>query len=148
MSSPAVQTISTERVQMALEALRAHLDQYFDRGWLAMIIEDLPLDSSHMREIRALLSLQVIYAEDLPELVYGVERLESFAKELHRHLVPVLRDRLGVSGFTAGRFGRARDERVHRQFVCMTFPHNLQRLEELTARLSGELAGVTGALAR
>ncbi len=132
-------TSSTDRVQMALEALRDHYDEHFDRGWLAMTIDDLPVDSSLVRRIREVLSLTVRYEEDLPEVRYGVEQLRTLLTELRRHLAPVLRDRLGVSGF-AGTSGRGRDttSRVQRQLLCLAFPHNLSRLEELTDRLDAE----------
>lgn len=121
-------------VQMNLEALREHFNEHFDRGWLAMIIDDLPLDVSLLRQIRQLLSLTVVYPEDLPEILYGVERLQQFVLELRRHLLPVLRDRLGVSGLSLARPRRG-DDRLYRQFLCMTFPYNLTRLEELARNL-------------
>ncbi len=134
-------TTSTDRVQMALEALRIHFDEHFDRGWLAMTIDDLPIDSSLVRRIREVLSLTVRYEDDLPEVRYGVEQLRTLLTELRRHLAPVLRDRLGVSGFALPS-GRSRDatSRVQRQLLCVAFPHNLSRLEELTDRLDIEVA--------
>lgn len=135
MATATLQTRSMDAVQIRLEALREHFDRYFDRGWLAMIIDDLPIDSSVVRQIRAMLALPVVYAEDLPEIRYGVDTLRVFATELRRHLLPVLRDRLGVSGFGGLRSSCATDERVHRQFLCMTFPHNLRRLEEMVRDL-------------
>lgn len=123
-------------VQMHLEAVHDHFDRHFDRGWLAMIIDDLPLDSSVVRQIRGTLSLASVYHDDLPEIRYGIAQLRLFATELRRHLLPVLRDRLGVSGLRRDvTGGRDVDDRVHRQFLCMTFPHNLDRLEELIAAL-------------
>lgn len=135
MATATLQTRSIDAVQIRLEALREHFDRYFDRGWLAMIIDDLPIDSSVVRQIRELLALPVVYAEDLPEIRYGIDTLRVFATELRRHLLPVLRDRLGVSGFRGLRSASGADDRVHRQFLCMTFPHNLQRLEELVCDL-------------
>lgn len=130
---------STEQVQIRLEALREHFDRYFDRGWLAIVIDDLPLDSSLLRRIRELVSLGTVYLEDLPDVAYGIGQLRLFITELRRHLLPVIRDRLGVSGFAAPRSGRSTDERVHRELLCMTFPHNLDRLDELTGSLERAL---------
>ena len=143
MSTAVLQTNSLDQLQMRLQALRNHFDQHFDRGWLAMIIEDLPLDNSLMPQIRTMLALPVVYADDLPEIRYGVDQLRIFTRELRRHLLPVLRDRLGVSGFNAVRRGRSADERVHRQLLCMTFPHNLRQLEELTDGLAAAVETVT-----
>lgn len=124
-----------DTVQMRLEALRDHFDTYFDRGWLAMLIDDLPLESSLVRQIRAMLAISAVYPENLREIAYGVQRIEELVTELRRHLLPVLRDRLGVSGFSRVR-GAAIDDRVYRQFLCLTFPHNLERLEALNDALS------------
>ncbi|MFW5826046.1 MAG: hypothetical protein ACOCVO_00670 [bacterium] len=145
MATATRDTRGIDAVQIRLEALREHFDRYFDRGWLAMIIDDLPIDSSVVRQIRELLALPVVYADDLPEIRYGVDTLRVFATELRRHLLPVLRDRLGVSGFRRLRAGQPADDRVHRQFLCMTFPHNLRRLEELVGDLdqAARAAGVS-----
>ena len=145
MATATLQTRGMDAVQIRLEALREHFDRHFDRGWLAMIIDDLPIDSSVVRQIRDALALPVVYADDLPEIRYGVDTLRVFATELRRHLLPVLRDRLGVSGFRGLRPGQRADDRVHRQLLCMSFPHNLQRLEELVGDLdqAASAAGVS-----
>lgn len=134
---------TTEQVQTRLDALREHFDRYFDRGWLAIVIDDLPIDSSLMRRIRELVSLGTVYLEDLPDIAYGIGQLRLLIAELRRHLLPVIRDRLGVSGFAASRSGRSADERVHRELLCMTFPHNLDRLDELTTALERALNAVS-----
>lgn len=135
MATATLQTRGMDVVQIRLEALREHFDRYFDRGWLAMIIDDLPIDSSVVRQIRELLALPIVYTDDLPEIRYGIDTLRMFTTELRRHLLPVLRDRLGVSGLRPRRLSGGADDRVHRQFLCMTFPYNLQRLEELVRDL-------------
>lgn len=135
MPSATIHTRGIDAVQIRLEALRDHFDRHFDRGWLAMVIDDLPIESSVVRQIRELLALPVVYTDDLPEIRFGIDTLRVFVAELRRHLLPVLRDRLGVSGFGGLRSPGGTDDRVHRQFLCMTFPHNLRRLEELVCDL-------------
>ena len=136
MATITVPKQNLDYVQMHLEALRAHFDVHFDRGWLAMIIDDLPLETTLLREIRGLLALTLVYEDDLPEIRYGVGKLLEFVAELRRHLLPVLRDRLRVSGFAATRRER-NEERIYRQLLCVTFPHNLDRLETLAHDLEG-----------
>jgi hypothetical protein len=134
MAAVVTETKRLDRVEVFLDAIREHFERHFDRGWLAMIIDELPIESSLVPQIRELLSLRSIYAGDLYDVHFGIERLEAFSHELRRHLLPVLRDRLHVSGFTR-RTGEDQVGRVHRQFVAAAFPSNLERLEELTESL-------------
>ena len=100
-----------------------------------MIIDTLPIDRTTLRQIRNMLSLTNVYPEDIPELRAGVRRLERLCDELQRHLMPVLRERLGVSGFLGPGASRIGPDRIHRQLLCMTLPGNLERLAELTTAL-------------
>ena len=130
----------------SIAALRDHFGRHFDRGWLAMIIDDLPIDFTTLRQIRQLLSVTEIHPEDLNSIRFDAEQLQHFAADLRRYLEPVLKERLGVSGLLAHR-PQLSDaervhrqllsdaERVHRQLLCFSFPYNLARLEELTAEL-------------
>lgn len=121
---------------MRLEALRNHFDRHFDRGPVAAVIEDLPIDSALLRTVRDTLALSGAYPEHLPEIEFGVRRLFELVTELRRHLLPVLRDRLGVSGFASTRLRSSGDDRVYRGMLALTFPHNLNRLEELAENLA------------
>ena len=99
-----------------------------------MIIDELPIESTLVPQIRELLGLRSIYSSDLYDVRFGIERLKLLAQELRRHLLPVLRDRLRISGFTRS---SSDDEigRLHRQFVAVAFPSNLEHLEDLTRSL-------------
>lgn len=138
MSGVVTQAVRLERVEVFMDAIREHFDRHFDRGWLAMIIDELPIEASLVQQIRELLGLRSVYQADIHEVRYGVQRLMIFAAELRRHLLPVLRDRLQISGFTRS-FRNDDAGRIHRQFVAIAFPANLQRLEELTASLAEAL---------
>ncbi len=134
MATIATEVRRLERTEVFLDALREHFDRHFDRGWLAMLVDELPIDSSLVPQIRELFGLRSVYLSDIYEIRFGIERLTTFAFELRRHLEPVLRDRLRISGFTRS----SRDDeigRIHRQFVASAFPANLDRLEELTESL-------------
>jgi hypothetical protein len=131
--------LQLREVNDTYRTLRSHFDAYFDRGWLAMLIDELNIDFTTIRDIRVMLTRHAIYAEDLREIAYGVAQLKAFCKELRRQLLPVIRDRLGVSGLSRARRGMDAAERVQRELLCYVFPHNLARLEELASRLE-ELA--------
>jgi len=136
MADIAVSTSHHTALLTSICALREHFSRHFDRGWLAILIDDLPIDFSTLRHIRHLLSVTDIYPEDLPELRFGAEQLTRFSSELRRHLLPVLRERLGISGLRPPTRRLDPTERVHRQLLCLAFPVNLERLEDLTRELS------------
>lgn len=123
-------------INQTLGAIRVHFSEYFDRGWLAMLIDELPIDFTTVRDVRGMLSRHSVYQEDLHELVYGVSQLRVFCRELRRQLVPVMRDRLGISGLSQARRAMNATERVHRELICYAFPYNLARLETLTEQLA------------
>jgi len=135
MADVATRPISTISLLTTIAALREHFGRHFDRGWLAMIIDDLPIDFTTLRQIRQLLTVTEIYPEDLVSIRYGAEQLEHFAADLRRYLLPVLKERLGVSELLPNRPRFDEVQRVHRQLLCHSFPYNLTRLEELIADL-------------
>ncbi len=135
MVDVATESASTISLLTAIAALREHFSRHFDRGWLAMIIDDLPIDFTTLRQIRQLLTVTEVHPEDLDSVRFGAEQLRHFAVGLRRYLLPVLKERLGVSELlpTRPRFDDA--QRLHRQLLCLSFPYNLTRLEELTTEL-------------
>ena len=135
MADLATKPVKTVTLLVAIAATREHFNRHFDRGWLAMSIDDLPIDFSTLRQIRQMLSVTEIYPNDIDTVRFGAEQLRRFAADLRRYLLPVLKERLGVSGLTPSRSSMDQSERVHRQLLFLSFPHNLARLEELTTDL-------------
>jgi hypothetical protein len=136
MSSVAIPRSETGATLRCVAELRAHFEAYFDTGWFAVLIEGSPIEFTAIREIRAVLARESIYPEDRATLRYGVGLLFRFISQLRRYLVPVLRERLGISGLLPQKSRLTADEYVYRQLVAHTFPDNVDRLEELTRRLS------------
>jgi hypothetical protein len=122
-----------------LGELRDHFDAYFDTGWFAVLIEGSPIHFTVIKEIRAALSRDSLYPEDHTTLRYGVGLLEQFVAQLRRFLLPVLRERLGISRLLSHPPQLSADEYVYRQLVAQTFPSNVDRLEELTLDLKTTL---------
>jgi len=130
----------TTELHRRLGALREHFETYFDTGWFAILIEGSPIQFTDIREIRTALSRDSLFGEDIRSLEYGVSLLRKFTVRLRRYLMPVLRERLGISGLLEYRPHLSPEAYVYRQLVAATFPRNLERLEELTAELSAELS--------
>jgi hypothetical protein len=143
MAEIAVQNVNSSLLT-SIAALKEHFGRHFDRGWLAMIIDDLPIDFTTIRQIRQLLMTTEVYPEDLPNIRYGAEQLLRFSADLRRYLLPVLRERLGVSRLLPARPAMDDAQRVHRQLLCLAFPYNLARLDELTHELIAQ-TGAPGA---
>jgi hypothetical protein len=132
-------TTDTDFAVRQLGELRDHFDAYFDTGWFGVLLEGSPIHFTVIKEIRAALARHTLYPEDEAALRYGVTLLEQFTSGLRRYLLPVLRERLGISRLRANPPRLSADEYVYRQLVAQTFPHNLDRLEELTTRLAAAL---------
>jgi hypothetical protein len=119
--------------------LRDVFENNFDRTWFSLIIDGMPIDFRTVREIRELVSLTAIYPGEEWQLYQGVEELETFHRTVKRFLLPVLRERLGISWLFPHK--RVRDARqiILRKLVAFTFPHNLERLRRLTETLKARL---------
>lgn len=119
--------------------LRDVFENNFDRTWFSLIIDGMPIDFRTVREIRELVSLTAIYPGEEWQLYQGVEELETFYRTVKRFLLPVLRERLGISWLFPHK--RVRDARqiILRKLVAFTFPHNLERLRRLTENLKARL---------
>lgn len=93
------------------------------------------IDFTTLRQIRQLLTVTEVYPEDLSTVRFGADQLRHFAADLRRYLLPVIRERLGVSELLPSRPRFDEVQRVRRQLLCLSFPYNLTRLEELTTEL-------------
>jgi len=119
----------------AIRDVREAFESNFDRTWFSVILEGLPIGHGTLREIRSLVSLRTLYPGDETEVYAGVLELEGFIAQARRFLVPVIRERLGISCLHPARMVRDRRQMVFRCFVAYTFPYNLDRLEECSGRL-------------
>ena len=119
--------------------LRDVFENHFDRTWFSLIIDGMPIDLRTVREIRALVSQTAIYPGGEWQMYQGVQELEIFYATVRRFLLPVLRERLGISWLFPGKRVRDRNQAILRKFVAITFPYNLERLQRLTENLKALL---------
>ena len=139
---PAVPAVSSAQrdVLGAISAVRDVFSNHFDRNWLVLAIGELPLDPWTMRDIRDLVAFKSLFPGDEYHLVRGVRELERLVYALRRYLVPQIKEKLGVSGFSP-RGMCDREQYVLRRFVAITFAHNVALLEKLTRTLKGAIFG-------
>ena len=131
--------VNRERLLAIIGKIREVFEDHFDRTWLAIIIDGLPIDFRTIREIRLLVSLQSIHPGDEKTLYQAVSELEQFIIHVRRYLLPGLKERLGVSGLMPKKIVRDKQQFLIRRFVAYTFPYNLERLSHLTFELKTHL---------
>jgi hypothetical protein len=108
--------------------VRDVFENHFDRTWFSVIIDGMPIDFRTVREIRQMVGLKTIYPGEEWEIFQGVLELETFVLTVRRQLLPVLRERLGISWLFPTRRVRDRNQAMLRRLVAITFPYNLERL--------------------
>ena len=123
-----------------LASLQAFFAEHFDRGWLTVQLDELPIDWVAYRHVRNTLAITSIYPSDMPGVVACVEALFRFIDDLRRYLLPELRDRLGVSGLTRQRRRLDAVTRVQHELLASVFPHNLEELERRTIGLRNAIS--------
>ena len=115
--------------------LRDVFENNFDRTWFSLIIDGMPIDLRTVRDIRELVSLTSLYPGEEWQIFQGVRELETFHRTVKRFLLPVLKERLGISWLFPQKRVRDAQQYILRKFVAFTFPYNLERLRRLTIEL-------------
>ena len=115
--------------------LRDVFENNFDRTWFSLIIDGMPIDFRTVRDIREMVSLTSLYPGEERQLLQGVSELETFCRTVKSFLLPVLKERLGISWLFPQKRVRDAQQYIVRKFVCFTFPYNLERLRRLTLKL-------------
>ena len=128
-----------DEILRLLGELKEVFENHFDRTWFSLIIDGMPVDLRTMREIRDVVSLTSLYPGEEWQVYQGALELETFCQTVRRFLLPVLKERLGISWlFPDNRVKDARQYLV-RKFVAFTFPYNLERMRRLTLKLKASL---------
>jgi hypothetical protein len=128
-----------DEILRLLGELKDVFENHFDRTWFSLIIDGMPVDLRTMREIRDVVSLTTLYPGEEWQVYQGALELETFCQTVKRFLLPVLKERLGISWLFPDH--RVKDARQYlvRKFVAFTFPYNLERLRRLTLMLKASL---------
>ena len=139
LQAPEVSASQDSEILRIIAEVRDVFENNFDRTWFALLIDGMPIDARTIREIRALVSLRSIFPGEEWEIRQGVEDLEKFIGHVKRFLLPVLKERLGISWLAPGMRARDGTQLIIRKFVAFTFPYNLERLRVLTEKLKASL---------
>jgi len=133
---------ATEAVRVAIKAIRDIFDTHIDTKWLHLALEKLPVDPGALGQIRDFLTDEAAVERDPRKLTIGLEVLEAFLFDLKCHLLPALREKLGISGLKPKYKSREREKFMMQEMVAYTFPHNLKQLGETAASLRKALASM------
>jgi hypothetical protein len=128
-----------DRLLPAIRKIRQVFEDHFDRTWFSIVIDGLPIDFKTIRIIRGLVALESVHTGDEWFIYQAVLELNRFVALVRKFLLPVLKERLGVSGLVPQRMVRDRNQYILRRLVAYTFPFNLQRLAELNQELKSRL---------
>jgi hypothetical protein len=135
LTVPSGQDAPEMEILSLLGELRDVFESHFDRTWFSLIIDGMPMDFHTVRDIRELLSLTALYPGEEWQLFQGVLELETFCRTVQRFVLPVIKEKLGISWLLPQKQVRDTQQYVLRKFVAFTFPYNLERLRRLTQKL-------------
>ena len=126
---------NAEEIRRRLRCLKNLFETHFDQNWFILLLEDLPIDSNTMTELRELMRQESSLVFDPSEVCERLPILEKFIIGLNRYLLPYLREKLGISGFIQNRRYRDKGQILLRKFVAYTFPVNLAEFAFFATRL-------------
>jgi hypothetical protein len=126
---------NAEEIRLCLRCLKNLFETHFDQNWFILLLEDLPIDSNTMTELRELMRHESSLVFDASEVYERLPILEKFVSGLNRYLLPYLREKLGISGLIQNQRYRDKGQILLRKFVAYTFPVNLAEFNCLAARL-------------
>lgn len=140
MSEAALEQITHEytrdvEILKLIAELKDVFENYFDRTWFSLLIDGMPVDYRTMRDIRELVSVTSLAPGEEWQVFQGVLELETFSLTVKRFLLPVLKERLGISWLIPQMRVRDTQQYILKKFVAFTFPYNLEKLRRLTAKL-------------
>ena len=118
-----------------IRRIRDVFEQNFDRAWFGVLMDDVPMGIRTLREIRNLVLFDSIYPGDEHDIHTGLLELEDFVKTIRMYLLPLIREKLGISKLQPRALVRDRNQYLLRRLLAYTFPYNVERLASLTREL-------------
>jgi hypothetical protein len=134
-----------------IRRIREVFEQNFDRAWFGAIIDEVPMGIRTLREIRNLVLFDTIFPGDENDILTGLLELEDFIRTIRKYLLPLIREKLGISMFCPSSVVQDRNQYLLRKLLAYTFPYNVERLAALACELRMRLSTYyphTGAASR
>ncbi|MBN2531268.1 MAG: hypothetical protein JXB88_00175 [Spirochaetales bacterium] len=122
-------------LSLLIKELFELLTFYFSQNWFLILLEDIPGNEPDMHEILGLLSYQTISLEDRQKLKDIIILLDHLVSIIKRFLLPVIREKLRISGLVPEKQLKDRDERIRNGFIASVFPDNLERISLISDKI-------------
>jgi hypothetical protein len=122
-----------------LQELRDEFEKNFDRSWLFLIIETLPISLRTMREIRELFDFKTLCSRDIEEIQQKILELEKFINVIRDFLLPRVKEKLNISHLDPEHMIDDKEQQLLRRCVASNLPFNINRLYELNQRLKNDV---------
>lgn len=105
----------------------------FDTGYFLPVMDHAAYDASRLRDIRQFLYGADLILQDPGQARIGIEALQEFTAFCRAFVSPSIRELMGISGFhtASGHSPQARTLLAVKGMFAYTYPHNINRLEEL-----------------
>jgi hypothetical protein len=126
------------RLLSSIHQIRDQFEKHFDRSWLSVVIDELPLEHRTVREIREFLHIVELSQDDDQRIESGLDELRRYIWTLKKHLLPQVKELLGVSAFSYGRRRMDKSQYVLRRLTAHALPYNLAQFEILVDNLESQ----------
>ena len=119
--------------------LRSFYESHFEHSWFHMLMEDIPVDPTLLKDIRDFLRIREDWQLDEARARKGVTDLEAFLLTLRQWLLPAIRERLRISFLKPDTVIRDRDQLAIRNLIAQAIPLNIESLEAMTKEMDAAL---------
>ena len=129
--------IAEKRATLSLlvKELLQLLEFYFKQNWFLLLLEDLPGKRLELHEISGLLSFPEISIHDVQKIQDIINLLDHFVHSIKRYLLPVLREKLRISGLSPEKRLKSKEELLRNGLIASVFPDNLKRLSCISEQI-------------
>ncbi|MBN2739107.1 MAG: hypothetical protein JXR70_19160 [Spirochaetales bacterium] len=118
-----------------IKELNEMFSQFFDQTWFYILIDNTDIEQRTLSDILSLLSQEYKLVENNEKLTDLTLLLSKLYSEVSQQVLPVIRERLRISGFQKENIEFGDNEYIRRVLIAKVFPDNLKRLEEIIKRL-------------
>ena len=132
--------IDTSVLLPLFKELKAMFSGFFDQNWFFILLDNSDIETRTLNDILDLLEQDFSLVENNDDKFVDLTLLLSkLLLEVTQILLPVIREKLCISGFQKSEIAFAQNEYVRRILIAQVFPDNLKRLEEIVRQLRATL---------
>jgi len=138
--------IIKNRISGICDQLAETINQTLNQAWFYKAADNLPINIENLSYIIELFTLNTYYNQDYLKMQEAIALLKNLVTEIKRYLLPVIKERLGISYLTERRHAKKSHEFIYYSFIAYTFPVNLQKIEAFLESIDNDTTGDGGRL--